>query len=467
MLALLKILNGLSFTFLSLFVLASPWMLGGWEMWYFWPLTLLLFIGIALAGLRLLIGALVNLQADGEENGLRAGLPRFATNRFLSLILVSLPFLVYATIRFTQAPVVMDAQRIWLLFVTSFLLIVTIWLTFTPFQKRLLFNALLLSVTLQVLYAFVAFHVFDDRYILWTENIFGYAGRMKGSFFCPNHFAGFLELGICLALAVLVDRTASPARRIAMFPVLALCLAGILSSQSRGGMLTVGVILLGLILFGLKSYPGKVKFPILAGVIGCALLLLAVLSLTDNAYKRRFLSWHVFNPKARQTEKPWVEDLLERFSVTSRGSQIGGALRAWNSEPVWGIGPGMHQNRWFEFAATDDGDRETGQWPTRTNHTFHSFEVHSDWVQLLEEFGLVGFLLFLLPAGYAAVLLAGDVRRKARRHGSTIFPLAALLAWIAIAFHSLGDFNLQIPGVTWTFAAILALGLSANRHSAP
>ncbi len=114
----------------------------------------------------------------------------------------------------------------------------------------------------------------------------------------------------------------------------------------------------------------------------------------------------------------------------------------------------------FEFAATADGDRETGQWPSHTNHLFHSYEVHSDWVQLLQEFGIVGLALFLLPSLAVIVLLLGDIRRNARAGAAHHYPLAALLAIAALSFHSIGDFNLQIPGITWTFAAIVILGLA-------
>ena len=43
------------------------------------------------------------------------------------------------------------------------------------------------------------------------------------------------------------------------------------------------------------------------------------------------------------------------------------------------------------------------------------------------------------------------------RHDLT---LTALLALVAMAFHSLGDFNLQMPATTWLFAALLALPLA-------
>ena len=37
--------------------------------------------------------------------------------------------------------------------------------------------------------------------------------------------------------------------------------------------------------------------------------------------------------------------------------------------------------------------------------------------------------------------------------------LPAILAIVAMSFHSLGDFNLQMPATTWIFGAMLALPL--------
>ena len=69
-----------------------------------------------------------------------------------------------------------------------------------------------------------------------------------------------------------------------------------------------------------------------------------------------------------------------------------------------------------------------------------------------------GFLLFLLPTGLVfSMLYFGKGKR-----GMSSIELGAFLALIALSFHSLGDFNLQIPGVTWQFSAIIALGLSSS-----
>ena len=131
----------------------------------------------------------------------------------------------------------------------------------------------------------------------------------------------------------------------------------------------------------------------------------------------------------------------------------------------------MHQNLWPHFAASADGDKDAGIRPTFTNHKFHSYEVHSDWLQLLEEYGILGFILFLMPffALSATLFLmvhkSGTKRRHERlQRGSPIRHatlLGSALALVCMAFHSLGDFNLQIPAIGWGLGSIIALGLAA------
>ena len=123
----------------------------------------------------------------------------------------------------------------------------------------------------------------------------------------------------------------------------------------------------------------------------------------------------------------------------------------------------MHQNLWPHIAASPDGAPEHGKWPKYPNNTFHSYEVHSDWTQLMEEYGVVGLVLLLIPAGLLAFLLLSRRSQMLRRRredgrGASDYGLllGALLAIVALAFHSLGDFNLQMPATVWMLAAIVA-----------
>jgi len=126
----------------------------------------------------------------------------------------------------------------------------------------------------------------------------------------------------------------------------------------------------------------------------------------------------------------------------------------------------MHQNLWPHFAATPDGDRERGIWPRHPNNTFHSYKVHSDWLQLLEEYGLIGLALFFVPFSFLCGFFGGRLRGEARRARgdgrsdmADALLLGGFLAMIAMIVHSIGDFNLQMPATTWVLAALLAIAI--------
>ena len=105
-----------------------------------------------------------------------------------------------------------------------------------------------------------------------------------------------------------------------------------------------------------------------------------------------------------------------------------------------------------------------------TNHYFHSYEVHSDWLQLLEEYGIVGFVLFLIPCLIWFFVIKEKLPDESQVYDDTGYPplfaapLAALLAFICMAFHSLGDFNLQMPATVWLLSAILTLPINKSTY---
>ena len=188
-------------------------------------------------------------------------------------------------------------------------------------------------------------------------------------------------------------------------------------------------------------------------------------------YRERFVTYGGLHQVSAAQEESVREQVVARLLRTSRGRMFTGAWFAWRTSPWLGIGPGMHRNVWPAFADSGDGDREAGIWPTLVNDTFHSYEVHSDWLELLQEHGLWGLLLFLLGvAGVVSVLLLA-LQREAQcwsRHEllylmappqGHFMLLSGLFAIGAMGFHSLGDFNLQMPGTVWILAVLVGLGV--------
>ncbi|MEI6217766.1 MAG: hypothetical protein WCP86_02605 [bacterium] len=116
-------------------------------------------------------------------------------------------------------------------------------------------------------------------------------------------------------------------------------------------------------------------------------------------------------------------------------------------------GPGMHQHLWFHYAASPDGDRTRGIWPTRPNYDTHAHQVHSDWLQLLEEYGIAGMAIFLGWMISMLVLLVRGFRAEV----APAMALGAIVCFASMGLHSLVDFNLQIPATVWLLSAIVAI----------
>ena len=439
MFALETTLSWLSFFCALLVLLVSPWLFGGWEMWWFWPLVAALFVSVFLFSLRVMLG--------------RAEVPtRRSARRRAALCLGAWgAFLLYDGVRFMTAEVFMDAERSFLLWLTPFILALVIVFGFSRRQLNAL--AVLLGVNLFALgaYGIVNHYLTGSERVMWMPGFAQYIleDRATGSYYCPDHFSGVMELALGVGLGVLLSRGVKWPWKMSAIPLLLVAGWAIFLSKSRGGGLTVALMLAAALAWGLSEWRPAVRWTLRGGAVLLVVLAGVALWFAGREYVERFEQY------------PW-----KRIQTSDRYRMASAALRAWQTSRVFGIGPGMHQDLWPHYAATPDGDPATGKWPTFPNNTFHSYEVHSDWTQLLEEYGLVGFVLFLAAAGSVLAVLIRGRRRALRRvrmgwADPQYWTLqAALLASLAMAFHSVGDFNLQMPATVWMLAAIVSMSLA-------
>lgn len=477
------VLSWTGFVLIGLTLLAAPWLFGAWEMWWFWPFAFLLFLATLILALRFILwrpatrdssarrATAAHSVIDTRPRPSRYEPPfRHVDRGAVALLIGMLPFLGYAFIRFLQAPVYMDAERQFLLFLTPFLLGLHILCGFNRKQKRLLFMLVAGNLFCLGLYGLINQRFVANPGVLWRTGYEQYAGRASGSYFCPDHFAGIMALAVCMGLAFLTARERGRMWKVGGVVLIVVGTLGVIASQSRGGGLTLMVIAAATLIWGFGQWPRRNRW--FVRFCALAMLFLAVMLFWNSRhpYVTRFKDYGAWRRIDTSLEPEGRAAVIEDALRTSRGRMYGGAWRAWRSAPVFGIGPGMHQHLWFHFGPSPDGDRDAGTWPTLRNTNFHSFEVHSDWLQLLEEYGIVGFILFLGPALALFFMLLGRLSRESRnrlyedwddvpgeahdRH------LTGLLAWIGMAFYSLGDFNLQMPATTWLFAALLALALT-------
>ncbi len=457
-----SVLSWLGFGILALVLTFAPWCFGAWEMWWFWPGVVGLMASTGVLGLRLLICGGTRIGRGSELRASRLVLPA---------CLAWLVFLAYAGIRAAQSEVFLDAERSILLHTTALLVGLHVLVGLDRPQRRALLTLVVINLFLLGSYGVINHVATGSVKVLWAPGFDQYTidHRATGSYFCPDHFSGIMELALCLALPLWLDRRSTPVWRGGAALLGVLAVTGILLSKSRGGGLTLVVIAAAAVVWGLSQWPRQVRWYLRGSIICAALAGLLVLWTSDLPYMVRFKNYFGGRALATASLSEKKEIVTHRLRISSRGRMIGGAIRAWQTAPVWGVGAGMHQNIWPHVAASGDGDREKGIWPTLVNDKFHSYEVHSDWIQLLEEYGLVGLILFLIPAGLWFVILLRSLPRETGAHHPTrhppLFaaPLGGVLAAVAMAFHSLGDFNLQMPATVWLLAALLTLPVTVPK----
>ncbi|MDI6773918.1 MAG: O-antigen ligase family protein [Verrucomicrobiota bacterium] len=484
------LLSWAGFVMLAAVALISPWLFGAWEMWWFWPFAVLLFLSTAFFGLRCLIWGTerrrrrlpadrldwsrrlaVDVSDEPSAPAYRVRFPGMA----LWAVLSAAPFLVYAFARFQQAPVFMDAERSFLRYLTPYLLGLQVICGFDRRQQRMLFALLLTDLLLLGGYGIVNHFTTGNAMALWRPGYPQYqigTLRATGSYFCPDHFSGLMELAIAGAAGLLLARERGWPWKLGGLLLLGVGLVGVALSKSRGGGLTILAMSLAVTVWGFGQWPPPQRWYGRLCLLSALAIGLVAFWQFGQTYVERFTSAEGWGGGAVRGDS-WAETktrLIARANMTSRGMMIAGAIRAWKSSPVVGIGPGMHQNLWPHFAASPDGNRDMGIWPSLPCNDFHSYEAHSDWVQFLEEYGAVGLGLFAIPiCAWFAILLVGLRRERLARmandwdktdHEDHAALLAGLLAAVAMGFHSLGDFNLQIPATVWLLAAFVALALA-------
>jgi len=275
-------------------------------------------------------------------------------------------------------------------------------------------------------------HLTFNGKLYWFREM-RYGGIPFGPYVNRNHFAGFVELTLPLALVPLllgrVRRERWPVVTLfAVVPIGALFL-----SVSRGGIVSFGVelALLALVVIQRRTM-GKQLFA------GAAVLLLALL----------MVSWL------------GVGQLLQRFSsfqsleVTAgkRASMRRDTWQIFLHNPVSGTGLGTLQLVYPQYESLYDGKI--------VNHT------HNDYLEALAETGILGGLCC---AWFLGVLLSESLKRLRQLHDSFAgaLQLSGLVACAGFLVHGLVDFNLHIPSNAFLFFLMAHLATSQIQPVAP
>jgi O-antigen ligase len=260
-----------------------------------------------------------------------------------------------------------------------------------------------------------------------------YAGRGSGTYICPNHLAGFLEMVLPLGMAFLLMGRVSVLMRVLLGYASLVMLTGIAVTFSRGGWAATGFSLLLFIALLLRK--GRYRFQ--------ALILLLVLIASGWAFATR--SFYA----RKRIERLFVEEKAYD-GFTYRNQLWKSAFDMWQDHRWLGAGPGHFDYRFGPYR------------PPRVQS--RPGYAHNDYLNLLADWGLVGGVII---TGSLALLAIGVrrtwkyVRREdadlgAKRSQRAAFVFGASVGLAALLVHSFSDFNMQIPA-----NALLAISLVA------
>ena len=282
--------------------------------------------------------------------------------------------------------------------------------------------------------------------VLWLERGGQYHGRGSGTYFCPNHLAGLLEMAFGMLVARLLvsrgsDVTLQSTLVIKLYGAVAAVFValGLLATFSRGGWIATVAALMVLLVWA------KSARVLSSRMVISTLLLLAVAGtaawsvprIRSRIEQEVRLKWD-YTPGAPPVHV--VEGLAGRYPMWKA------TVKMIRDHPMLGTGPGTWS--WLHLKYREPGLQIRPRY------------AHQDVLQLASDYGLVGVLLVVAILG-CFYRQAWRLARYAEPAEQRSFALGASAAVTAILVHSFGDFNLHIPAnALWV---VTLMGLTINQ----
>lgn len=310
-------------------------------------------------------------------------------------------------------------------------------------QKYIL---LILAVAfLEALYGLFAYFSKSDS-ILWYKRVMGWS-RASGTFVNSNHFVfylsicGLLGLGYFLSFFrekskgrinlkyLIIDflDSSKSFKQVMILIMLLTIFLGIIFSLSRMGIFSFIIAVLFMIFFLLVKGQKKAR-----NIIAVFFLLGVILSL-----------WYGVMPLEER-----IYYTVER-RVDSRTEVWKATLALIRDFPVVGSGMGTYENIFRHYQPENIGIVIFAQ-------------AHNDYLDLLSNLGILGFIFVISGIGYFLYLLVlFRGRRKNPFSKGVAFGGSAVILYAAL--HSLADFNLQIPANAINLLIIMALAFNSTK----
>ena len=346
---------------------------------------------------------------------------------------IVIAFVVYAIIRYQQADLEYVArQELIRILVYAFLfLIVLNNLTRQESAQLITFIMIFLGMAVSI-YAIYQFAT-SSEYVWHFIKPAGYRKRGSGTYICPNHLAGFLEILLPVGLSFALTSRLGHVLRILLGYASLVILAGIGVTISRGGWLATIVTLF--LFFICLIRRRQFRIPALVA----ALLLVGLVT--------------AFCFKTGQVQKRFDEILSAEApnSAETRFRLWRPTFRMWQDHFWLGVGPDHFDYRFPLYRPPEV--------QLRPGH------AHNDYLNTLADWGVIGAVIVALAF---ALLYSGVfktlkfVRRQESDLGTkpsnrVAFVLGASLGLAAILIHSLTDFNMHVPANAILVVTLMAL----------
>ncbi len=351
-------------------------------------------------------------------------------------------FVVYGAIRYFTSPVEYYSRVE--LFHVGFYALMYFLVACNLHHRRdltvvfLVLMGLALAESLYGLWQLVA----HSNMVLFAQRPAAYSGRASGTYICPNHLAGFLEMVLGLMLARLLLHRPDVQTSFGVYAAPKILegygslavLAGIVATNSRGSWIAVAVSLAALLIWA--WCPGVVSKYIVGALAG-ACVLVGIVSLSV--------------PSVRERVGQTLFLAEDNISVGVKDATLGQRTLMWSStvrmtadHPFFGTGPGTWE--WFHPQYRDP------KLQARPRH------AHNDALQLTAEYGLVGLLL-VVGAFVCFFWHTSHLSSFANFSDQRAFAVGSSFAVVVLLVHSFLDFNVHIPANALLLITLMALAV--------
>ncbi|MDP2898403.1 MAG: O-antigen ligase family protein [bacterium] len=280
------------------------------------------------------------------------------------------------------------------------------------------------------------------------------SSRFMGAFINENHFAGYMELIIPLAIAFMLRHllrikesgwrgvvASEDLHKAILFGFLAIIMiVSVAVSQSRGGLIGLLGSLVAMAILLLCRQLHRRRAWVIVVLLTLSFLMLAWLGLSE-----LLKTWGTFG------DIPADSSFKRRVEVSED------TWRASKDYPIWGTGLGT-----FETVFPVYGTLEYRQITRDRGRLLTTPHAENDYVQSLLETGWVGMTIcFVGLVLFFGIAIKTYLTR--RRRSISIPAMGGAASVFAICVHSVCDFNLRIDANVFLLVTIVAMVMSLSR----